>query len=964
LVIFFALNIADYLYFHTDFIPDAMAKNVSRKKNKQKDQQSLRTRHTLQFLFPGSGDQQVSPDYLSEFASKIKAEHSSHSTIYCLYQDTQPHLVEHNLIHYLAADQKDRNRINNSFKEGYTVIFETHSLEKQINPDEFFRLPIPEDSRQCIFYDISFKGKKSLDRAGVIIPAEAMYYVLGITGSEKFPDPDLIRMVLQKHGFERKEVVIHQDAPFEQSPSKGPLLRDKLKLSLAWNTTLPVKESREPSLRNLFFSREHPLFRLAFFITALAIFVILPILSLDAGLSGDDEKHYRHAVKVYQYFSEDDPSALDDPKYKLNFYGQSFDFFTYLLIRLFNLEENPYEARHVMVAITGAATILVTGLLVKLFAGYSGGWLALILMFLSPRFLGHAFNNPMDVPFALGNIFTLYHIILFLKKLPRISTRSAIWIAVGIGWSNGIRIGGLLLIPYLFMFAGLYLIIHRWPWKFFSAEWWRFAMKGLLTLVLISGAGYLLSLLTWPYALQDIVNHPIQAFKVMTNIQVSIRVLYDGLIHWSDHLPWHYIPLNILISVPVIILLGWLASAITWYTDRKEKQGYWYFLLWFTILFPLIFIIYRESNVYGGWRHMMFIYPSMIALTAIAISRLIRQVRRGWVKYVVVAVITAGLLHPIHHIIRNHPNTYIYFNEWSGGINRTYGTFETDYYANSLKPASEYFLKEILPEIESSPEQPVRVASNSNLSYYFRNHRDQVKPFYTRYYDRGKYDWDYAILYCNYIHPYQLNNGLWPPKNVIHEIKVDDVVVAAIVARKNRDDHYGSILLAEGVREQDTDKLAEAVDLLERAVAYDDHNEAAYLELGNAYSAFLRFEESRATMDRLLELYPEYDKALNLKGYSYLIESEVKQDVALLDEAIRIINMAIKSNYKFYSGYYNLGLCYALKDDKDNAVYNFKQAIRFNGKFTAAFVKLAEVYEFYGDTDMANTVRAQINRLR
>ncbi|MCK4988935.1 MAG: tetratricopeptide repeat protein, partial [Bacteroidales bacterium] len=190
------------------------------------------------------------------------------------------------------------------------------------------------------------------------------------------------------------------------------------------------------------------------------------------------------------------------------------------------------------------------------------------------------------------------------------------------------------------------------------------------------------------------------------------------------------------------------------------------------------------------------------------------------------------------------------------------------------------------------------------------------------------------------------------------------VVVAAIVERENRDDHYGSILLAEGAREQDPDKMAEAVDLLERAVAYDDHNEAAYLELGNAYSAFLRFEESRATIDRLLELYPDYDKALNLKGYSYLIESEVKQDAALLDEAIRIINLAIKSNYKFYSGYYNLGLCYALKNDKDNAVYNFKQAIRFNGKFTAAFEKLAEVYEFYGDIDMANTVRAQINRLR
>ncbi|MEN8226540.1 MAG: tetratricopeptide repeat protein [Bacteroidota bacterium] len=941
-----------------------MAKNVSTKKKKQKEQQAPKRRHNLQFLFPGSGDQQVSPDYLSEFAGKIKTEHSSHSAIYCLCPEPQPPLVEHSLVQNLAADQRERSKIQDSFKEGYAVIFETHSRDMQINPNEFFSLKIPEDSRHTIFYDISFQGKNSKDLGGVIIPAEAMQYVIAITDSKKFPEPGLIRILLQKNGFERKEVVIHQDVPSGLVPSEGTMVWDKIKLSLTWTSILPVKESRESFLRDLFFSKEHPLFRLAFFITALAIFIILPILSLDAGLSGDDEKHYQHAVKVYQYFSEDNPSALDDPKHKLNFYGQSFDFFTYLLIRLFNLEENPYEARHVMIAISGAATILVTGLLVKLFAGYSGGWLALILMFLSPRFLGHAFNNPMDVPFALGNIFTLYHIILFLKKLPRISARSALWIAVGIGWSNGIRIGGLLLIPYLFMFAGIYLLVHRWPWKILSLQWWRFAMRGLLTLVLISGAGYLMSLLTWPYALQDIINHPIQAFKVMTNIQVSIRVLYNGLIHWSDHLPWHYIPLNVLITVPVIILLGWLASAFTWYIDRKEKQGYGYFLLWFTILFPLAFIIYRESNVYGGWRHMMFIYPSMIALAAIAISRLIRKVSRGWVKYGLVAMITAGLLHPLLHIIRNHPNTYIYFNEWSGGINKTYGTFETDYYANSLKPATKYFLEEILPEIESSHDQPVLVASNSNLTYYFRNHRDQVKPYYSRYYNLGKYDWDYAILYCNYIHPYQLNNGLWPPKNTIHEIKVDDVVVAAIVERKNRDDRKGSILLARGIREQDPEKLKAAVELLERAVAYDEHNVAVYLELGNAYSTLLRLEKARATMDRLLEFYPEYDKALNLKGYSYLIESEVKQDVALLDNAIQIINMAIKSNYKFYSGYFNLGLCYAIKDDKDNAIYNFKQAIRYNGKFKAAYEKLAEVYEFYGDSDMANSVRAQLNRLR
>jgi len=922
-----------------------MAKSIPHKKNKHRDTPSPKARHNIHFIFPGSGKMQVSPEYLSDLISKVNPENTGRTSAHLLNDDSSKSLPDEILQ-----------------KGGYAVILANASLNRSFNPNEFLRLPLSETPGKD-FYELSFKGKTRVDHAGFILPVEVLKYLVHILDGKSL-EPLLFKPILRKLGFTLHETVIHQEAPLAPASSGLSLWVEKLKLNLAWNTSIPFKEYRDTSFRKLFPFRENPLFRVAFFATALAIFILLPLLSLDAGLSGDDSKHYDHAVKVFRYFTEDDPSALSDPKYKLNYYGQSFDFFTYLIIRLFNLEENPYEARHVMVALTGAATILCTALLVKLFAGYTGGWIALILMFLSPRFLGHAFNNPMDVPFALGNIFTLYHLILFLKKLPRISVRSAIWIALGIGWSNGIRIGGLLLVPYLFMFAGLYLLIHKWPWKFFSAGWWRFAFRGLFTLVLISLAGYLLSLLTWPYALQDIINHPIQSFKVMTNIQVSIRVLYDGLIHWSDALPWHYIPQNIWISVPVVILVGWMASAVSWYLDRKMKQGYFYFMLWFTIVFPIVFIIYRESNVYGGWRHMMFIYPSMLALAAMALAGFLRPGRPKWVNYLAIAVLAAGLIHPLQHIIRNHPNTYVYFNEWSGGINNTSGRFETDYYANSLKPAADYFIEEILPELDAEKNGQVKIVSNSAIGYYFRNHRDQVDPLYSRYYDRGKYDWDYAILYCNYLHPYQLNNGLWPPKNTIKEFKVDDVVVAAIVERKNRDDYLGSVLLKEGIQEQNRNKIHDAIELLEKAIDYDDHNEIAFLELGNGYTAFFRFEESRALMERLLEYYPDYDKALNTKGYTYIIESSVKNDLSYLDEAIRILNMAINSNYKYSSGYYNMGLCYGMKNDMDNAIYNFKQAIRYNGKFKAAYQKLAESYDILGNTEQANLVRAQLNRIQ
>ncbi len=387
-------------------------------------------------------------------------------------------------------------------------------------------------------------------------------------------------------------------------------------------------------------------------------------------------------------------------------------------------------------------------------------------------------------------------------------------------------------------------------------------------------------------------------------------------------------------------------------------------MLWFTILFPVIFIIIRESNVYGGWRHMMFIYPSMLALSAMAMISLVKSAGRLWAKYLIMVLVLAGLFHPVKHIIRNHPNTYIYFNEWAGGINNTYGKLETDYYSNSLRPATDYFIESILPQLNASKEKPVLVASNFDLNYYFRNHQDRVQSFYSRYYDRGKHDWDYAILYCNYIHPYQLKHGLWPPKNTIHEIKVDDVVVAAIVERKNKDDFKGSVLLSEGMNEEDGSKLDQALLYLESAVEYDPNNEMAKLNLGNVYSAFLRFDDARSVMDDLLKIYPEYDKAYNLQGYSYMIEAEYTGDYALFDKAISIINQAIRSNYKFYSGYYNLGLCYGAKQDWANAEYYFRQAIHYNSRFSAAYVKLAELYDSTGDYETANMVREQLKRIQ
>ena len=363
------------------------------------------------------------------------------------------------------------------------------------------------------------------------------------------------------------------------------------------------------------FMKEAPIWRPLFIIASAILLFVLPVISYRAGISGDEEKHWLQAENVYNYFASggQDTLALSDTKYKLNYYGQSFDLLTYVVIKTFHIEKI-YETRHVMNGIAGALAILCTALLVRLLLGNAAGLLSIFLMFFSPRFLGHAMNNPLDIPFALGYIFTLLQMVRFLKRLPVFSVRTIILLMFGIAFTISIRIGGLILIPYLFMFSFLYVLFNHWPWPFMSAGYRKFIQTGVFYLVIISAGAFFLSLIPWPYGQRAPLRNPFTSLAMMSNITVALRVMFEGKIIWSDNLPWYYVPKNILITVPVVILVFYLIPLFTFYRQRRNVHPFWIFMLYFASVFPVAYIIYKESNVYGGWRHVMFIYPAMITL--------------------------------------------------------------------------------------------------------------------------------------------------------------------------------------------------------------------------------------------------------------------------------------------------------------------------------------------------------------
>jgi tetratricopeptide (TPR) repeat protein len=385
-------------------------------------------------------------------------------------------------------------------------------------------------------------------------------------------------------------------------------------------------------------------------------------------------------------------------------------------------------------------------------------------------------------------------------------------------------------------------------------------------------------------------------------------------------------------------------------------------MLYFTSLFPVAYIIYKASNVYGGWRHVMFIYPSRIALTTAGIVWFRDQFSKQWLRAGFISLIMILMAGPVIQIFKNYPLQYIYYNQLVGGVDKAYKKYETDYYLVSLKPGTDWIKKNILPGRKTNTII-ISNAPSATIGYYFRNYSDTVSLPYTRYYDRGIYNWDYAVFFMNYIDPYQIRTGIWPPKNTVHEVKVDGVPVCAVVKRENRDDYYGLQLLNEGIKTGNSVKMIQGSRLLEKAISYDKDNEIAYLMLAHGYTLMGRFTLARQKLNELLAIYPEYDKALNLMGYSFLTEASVTKNVSLIDRAIAILNQVIGINYKNTQTYYYLGLGFMMKGNDEQALQYFNKAIDLNPKFKEPYYSIAQMLEKRGNIQEANRYRKYADSL-
>lgn len=618
--------------------------------------------------------------------------------------------------------------------------------------------------------------------------------------------------------------------------------------------------------------------RNTFFASLFLAAIILLFLAPKAAVNVDEQLHYPHAKKVVNWYftGGEDTSNLETPVTNLKYYGQSVDNFTALINRVFNIKDE-FLTRHFSGAFFFLLLLFFAGMIAfEITGSFWVAALTVLSMFAIPRLLGQAFGNLKDIPFAAGYSAGIYLIIRFIKELPKVKWSTVLSLAFVIAFTNSVRIGGLILFAYLGLAMVVYFISKPFLLKYvFSTKLCLVRIMGQGLVILL--VGYFAGLLFWPYALRDVFQHPLESLHLMEHYKVSIRQIFNGELVWSTQLPWYYLPKWILISTPEYLFLGFLICTVSLirYLPKpvKSKQLFLELFVFFTLFFPIVYVLIIDANLYSGVRQLFFVLPLLAVLSSVGIYRFWNMDFKKPIRIAVGTVFFVLMLLPLKHEAETFPVDYVYFNAISGGNKNAWSKYEYDYYFHAIKKSSEYL-------VDLVDENDVVVASNCNLSNYFEKHSN-IDYTYTRYLERSSVDWDYGLFGINYIHPYQLKNNTWQSSEIIKTFYQKGNPVAVLLKRKNKNDFLG-------IQDIKTKNVKNAESKLKEAIQNDANNVWLYVNLAKLCFIKEDFSEFDGFIKKGFEIHPYYEPLYLLQAQKFYIEAKYDQSMETLNELFDI----------------------------------------------------------------------------
>lgn len=693
--------------------------------------------------------------------------------------------------------------------------------------------------------------------------------------------------------------------------------------------------------------------RLWFWGIAGAGLLLLCILAFGAGINADDKFQNAYSAKLISYYATfgRDTSALHVPDGNMHLYGGFFEIVTGFANKALGFEESDmgyHHVRHLFSAILGWVAIVCAALLARLIAGWPAGLFTLLLMLLTPRFMGDALVNPKDIPFAAGYMLTLYHMAALLQQMPRPSPWHWAGLVAGLGISLSVRAGGLLNFVYLFLFAGLFIVLKHG---------WRGALQGQILrryATAVGGAavaGYALALLFWPFALQAPLTNPWLALTKFSDLEIAIRVLYDGTNIKSNLTPWHYPIKWIVLTIPLGVLVGFTGSVLLLPRLLRRYQPLWVVLVLFAAVFPVFYVVYKNATLHDGWRHLTFAYPPIVIAAALFWNELLRlSSAKRFARYAIVAALGLLMADAAVFFARYPCISYLYFNPIAGGVKGAYGNYETDYWGISIRQGIEWLEKQGILR----PDMNEVVVIATNMYYpaqqYLAKYGDKVLLKYLKWERRCDDAWDYALYPTRYINGHTLKRGLWPPDNAVHVIEVDGAPILAILKDTTRNCALGTAAL----KVQD---WVGAIERFQQEVIDVPDNELAWGNLAQAYFNSGQPEKAKEAAEKALDISPADEMANNILGLYWLNQGNI-------EKAKNQFLSVLKLEPGAPMAHYYLAIIAQQQGNTAEALKYLDQLLQLAPGFRPAYELGAQLYERMGNAQAAQQFRDAAKQLK
>lgn len=421
---------------------------------------------------------------------------------------------------------------------------------------------------------------------------------------------------------------------------------------------------------------------------SLVMLVILVLVGLntvwDYGMSWDEPYRYRGGQEKLDYYSaifkgDSLPNALERDNLKM--YPGLFD-----LTLAFVAWLSPFDlffTGHLWSFAFGVLGIIGCWRIGYLLGGERCAFFSMLLVGIMPRYYGHMYINPKDIPFAAMYVWVIYYMLRVIRELPKISTKLMVKVGLVLGLCMGVRIGGLVTFCYL----GLSVLIFALVKKLAVRDWIGLGIR-LFGVLLI---GYIALLPWWPFGHQNPINATLQTLSQAEKFPWNAPVLFNGQFVFSADIPFYYSLVWLFLSTPEIVIVLLFSGLFFIFRDQNSNLIFrlQLFLVSLAFIFPFVYVMIRNSVLYDGIRHLLFALPPLACLAGLSLNAWFSYFEKKWRSYVLIlwGGLFFGLSMPLVKLFDLHPYQYTYFNALSGGLAYASGRYETEYWGTAYREA-------------------------------------------------------------------------------------------------------------------------------------------------------------------------------------------------------------------------------------------------------------------------------------